>query len=68
MIKIYFCPKCHRKIEPPKWLFNANIKTEKGITIQCGYKDRKGQCSGKVKFKPDAHTNIRHTEQESTEA
>jgi RNase P subunit RPR2 len=48
-MKFLFCPNCHTRIAPPKWLFTANIKTEKGITIQCGAKG----CKGKVKFKPE---------------
>jgi hypothetical protein len=48
-MKFLFCPKCHRRILPPKFLFTANIKAEKGINLACGYKP----CTGKVKFKPE---------------
>lgn len=47
MNKIYFCPKCHKRVIAPKWIFNSNIKSENGITIACG--DTK--CKGKVKVK-----------------
>ncbi len=64
MRHIMFCPKCHRKIVPPNWLFNANIKTEKGITINCGVPG----CKGKVKFKPKNNDNsVQHPEPEATE-
>ena len=52
MTKFLFCPKCHTRIIPPKFLFNANIKTEKGITIQCGVP----KCGGKVKIKQEIKT------------
>ena len=48
-MKPLFCNTAHHRIIPPKWLFNANIKTEKGITIQCGVQG----CKGKVKIKPE---------------
>ena len=54
MTKFYFCPNCHTRIIPPKFLFQANIKTEKGITIQCGVKG----CKGKVKFKPEPKEEV----------
>jgi RNase P subunit RPR2 len=53
-MKPLFCPNCHTRIIPPKFLFNANIKTENGITIQCGVKG----CKGKVKFKQEVKDDI----------
>jgi hypothetical protein len=48
---------------------NANIKSEGGITLQCGYKDMKGQCKGKVKFKPKNNgDNNQTTEQHQHES
>lgn len=38
----HFCPRCHKRIDPPKWLKKANIVAEKGINLQCGY-CKKGQ-------------------------
>lgn len=52
-MKPLFCPKCHRRIEIPKFLLNANIKAENGITLQCGFKP----CKGKVKYKPKPVTD-----------
>ena len=63
-MKPLFCNTAHHRIIPPKFLFNANIKTEKGITIKCGVPN----CKGKVKFKPDGNSNIHHTEPTATEA
>jgi len=48
-MKPLFCDTAHHRIIPPKFLFNVNIKTEKGITINCGVP----KCKGKVKFKPE---------------
>ena len=45
-MKFLFCPKCHRRVTPPKFLMQANVKSEKGINIECG-------CGGKVKFKQE---------------
>jgi len=55
-MKLLFCPNCHTRIIPPKFLFNANIKTEKGITIKCGVPN----CKGKVKFKPEVKEELQH--------
>ena len=68
-MKFLFCLKCHRRIIPPKWIMNSNIKSEGGITLQCGYKDMKGQCKGKVKFKPKNNgDNNQTTEQHQHES
>lgn len=48
-MKLLFCNKCHKRIIPPKFLFQDNIKAENAITIKCG--DPK--CSGKAKYKPN---------------
>jgi hypothetical protein len=32
----YFCPNCHKKIEPPEWLLKGNVKVENGLNLQCG--------------------------------
>jgi hypothetical protein len=46
-MKLLFCPKCHTRIIPPKWILNVNAL--KGVTINCGVP----KCKGKVKFKPE---------------
>jgi len=32
--KIYFCPRCHKKVIPPDFL--SKVKVEKGVTLKCG--------------------------------
>lgn len=44
-MKPYFCPKCHKKVIPPKFLNNANIQGN--INLKCG--DEK--CKGVIKIK-----------------
>ncbi len=44
-----FCPKCHRRIQMPKFLQSGNLNVTGGISIACGYKP----CTGKVKYKPE---------------
>jgi hypothetical protein len=48
-----FCNTGHHRIIPPKFLLTSNIKTEKGITLQCGVKG----CKGKAKFKSEPKDN-----------
>lgn len=51
-MKPVFCPKCHRKIEIPKFLLNSNVKTENGIQLQCGWPG----CKGKARVKDQLQT------------
>lgn len=45
MERFKFCQKCHHKVDAPKMLMNANIKSETGkINVECPY------CKSKVKF------------------
>lgn len=44
-MKPLFCPKCHKRVIPPKFLTKANIQGN--ININCG--DNK--CKGVVKIK-----------------
>jgi len=53
-MKPLFCNTAKHRVIPPKWLFNSNIKSEKGITINCGVHG----CKGKVKFKPEVKDDI----------
>jgi uncharacterized CHY-type Zn-finger protein len=32
----YFCNRCHRRIEIPEWLKNANFKVSGAVVINCG--------------------------------
>jgi len=57
-MKPLFCHTGHHKITIPKWLLTSNIRTEKGITIQCGVKG----CKGKVKFKPEVKEHQHETD------
>lgn len=36
-MKPIFCPSCHRKVQIPEFLLKGNVKTEKGIKLQCGF-------------------------------
>lgn len=53
LLQIKFCPRCHRKVELPKWMNTANIKAENGITLQCGYCKK-----GKVTIKLSLSTPV----------
>lgn len=44
-MKPLFCPKCHKRVMPPKFLSNVNIQGN--INLKCG--DVK--CKGEVKIK-----------------
>jgi len=35
--RLFWCPICHRRIDPPAWLAKANIQAAAGIKIKCGY-------------------------------
>ena len=39
--RLYFCPRCHRRIDVPPFLRNfqgkVNIKTNGKINVMCGY-------------------------------
>jgi RNase P subunit RPR2 len=56
-MKFLFCPNCHQRVIPPKWIMNANIKSEKGVTLECGACKK-----GKVKFKPPVKEEVEHGE------
>jgi hypothetical protein len=58
-MKHLFCDTAHHRIIPPKFLFKANIKTEKGIIINCGVRG----CKGKVRFKPEVKKEEIKTEE-----
>lgn len=60
-MKPLFCNTGHHRVIAPKWI--ENVKSEKGITINCGVP----KCKGKVKIK-NANTDIQHTEQQSEAA
>jgi uncharacterized CHY-type Zn-finger protein len=47
--KIYFCPRCHRRVEPPAFLKQPNLKVKGAINLQCGYCKK-----GRVVIKPKA--------------
>lgn len=48
MSKIYFCPRCHRKMEIPTWILNGKVKAPNGVNIGCG------NCKkGKIKVFPE---------------
>jgi len=55
--KPLFCNTAKHRINIPKMLLNANIKAEKGITIQCGVPG----CKGKAKFKPEVKEEVEGT-------
>lgn len=46
----YFCPICHRRIDPPDFLANSNVKASNGLTLACG-NCKKGTVQIQVKEK-----------------
>jgi uncharacterized CHY-type Zn-finger protein len=35
-MKPLFCPRCHKRVEPPPFLKTGKVKAEGKITIGCG--------------------------------
>ena len=47
-MKPVFCPKCHKRIIPPKFLINGGANIQGNIKLKCG--DPK--CKGEAIIKP----------------
>jgi hypothetical protein len=49
---ILYCPKCHKRINIPKFINNLNVLTD--INIECADK----KCGGKIKIKNKNNGNV----------